>query len=348
MAEVLRIGMIGCGEIAYKASGEAIQGARNAEMVMAMDVVPDVAASYGERFGVPHTTGIEDLLGNSDIDAVVISTPHYLHEPLTVQAAEAGKHVMCEKPIACTLEQADRMIEACRKADVRLAIALVSRYSASTVKGKELVEAGVIGKVIGMQFHVMASKPDSYWRGGYTGRVTTDWRPSVEMSGGGVLVMNLVHDIDRFRSMTGLEPVRAFCEFDTFLTDVEVEDAITVTYRYDNGAIGTATATSCARGGISNGNRIVGTEGQILFENRSMKVFTTKDHPDLKAGEWTELDVSDQRNSRTVFTERFAEAVFEGRLPDIPGEEARRTLEAIVAAYRSGKTHQPVTLPLEA
>ena len=79
-----------------------------------------------------------------------------------------------------------------------------------------------------------------------------------------------------------------------------------------------------------------------------MKVFTTKDHPDLKAGEWTELDVSDQRNSRTVFTERFAEAVFEGRLPDIPGEEARRTLEAIVAAYRSGTTHQPVTLPLEA
>ena len=255
---------------------------------------------------------------------------------------------MCEKPIACTLDQADRMIEACRKADVQLGIALVSRYSASTVKGKELVEAGAIGKVIGMQFHVMANKPDSYWRGGYTGRVTTDWRPSVEMSGGGVLVMNLVHDIDRFRFMTGLEPVRAFCEFDTFLTDVEVEDAITVTYRYDNGAIGTATATSCAPGMMGNGNRIVGTEGQILFEGRGMKVFTTKDHPGLTAGEWTDLEVPDEANSRTMFTERFAEAVFEGRQPDIPGEEARRTLEAIVAAYRSGKTHQPVTLPLEA
>ncbi|OGG50805.1 MAG: hypothetical protein A3F84_17450 [Candidatus Handelsmanbacteria bacterium RIFCSPLOWO2_12_FULL_64_10] len=349
MQRKLKIGMIGCGEIAYKATGKAIQAARNAEMVVAMDPVPDVAASFGKTFEVPHTTDVKEVLSRPEVEAVVISAPHYLHEPLTVQAAEAGKHVMCEKPIACTLGQADRMIEACRRAGVLLGINLVSRYEPSTVQGKALVAAGVIGKVIGLQFHVMAAKPESYWTGGYTGRVRTDWRTSREKSGGGVLVMNLVHDIDRFRHMTGIEAVRAFCEYDTYCTATEVEDYITVTYRYDNGAIGTATASSCARGGRGQGNRIVGTEGQVLFPGRrALEVFSLRGGDGLKAGEWTEVPFQPGGDSRQVYTERFAEAVFEGRRPDIPGEEGRKTLEALVAAYRSGETHESVTLPLEA
>lgn len=347
MQRKLRIGMIGCGEIAYKASGKAIQAARNAEMVIAMDTVPDVAASFGKTFEVPHTTKTEDVLRHADVEAVVISAPHFLHEPLTVQAAQAGKHVMCEKPIACTLEQADRMIAACREAGVLLSINLVSRYESATVRARELVRAGVIGKIIGIQFHVMADKPESYWTGGYTGRVQTDWRKSREKSGGGVLVMNLVHDIDRFRHITGLEAVRVSCEYDTFCTDTEVEDYITATYRYDNGAIGTVTATSCARGRRGTGNRIVGTEGQIVFPGRqALEVFSLKGGEGLKAGEWTEVSVKEDVDSRVVYTERFAEAVFEGKSPDISGEEGRRTLEMIAGAYRAGETHQALTFPM--
>ena len=127
MNGVLKIGMIGCGEIAYKASGQAIQQARNAEMVIAMDPVAHVAESFGATFGVNHTTELEQVLGSEDVEAVVISAPHYLHESLTVQAAEAGKHVMCEKPIACTMAQADRMIAACKNAGVLLSVNLISR-----------------------------------------------------------------------------------------------------------------------------------------------------------------------------------------------------------------------------
>jgi predicted dehydrogenase len=266
MDRILKIGMLGCGEIAYEGSGPSIKKARNAEMIVAMDPVGHVAASFGQDFRMDHTTELEDVLGNDEVDAVVISAPHYMHEPLTVQAARAGKHVMCEKPIACTLEQADRMIEACRETGVLLSINMVTRYSAVTIKGRELVDQGVVGKIMGLQFHVMADKPTSYWSGGYSGRVPTDWRPSVEQSGGGVLVMNLVHDIDRFRYMTGLEVVRAYSEFDTFATDVEVEDYIAVTYRYDNGAIGNATASSCAKGRGGTGNRIVGRADRFRFK----------------------------------------------------------------------------------
>jgi len=275
----------------------------------------------------------------------VISAPHFLHEPLTLQAAAAGKHVMCEKPIACTLEQADRMIDACKEANVLLAINLVSRFETGTLKAKELIEAGVIGKVIAMQFHVMVDKPETYWTGGYSGRVTTDWRMSKEKSGGGVMVMNLVHDFDRFRFMTGLEPVRVSCEYDTFLTETEVEDYISAVYRFDNGAIATATASSAARGKGGRGNRILGTHGQISFEKWGMlEVFATEEKAGLKAGEWNQIELERGGNSRAHYTEQFADAVFNGGAAPIPGEEGRKTLAMIDSAYRAGETHQTVTI----
>lgn len=338
----MKFGVIGCGEIAYRANGPAIRESSTCEIVMATDPVAEIAASFGEEFGCPHTTDLEELLSNDEVEAVAIATPHYLHSPLAVQAANAGKHVLTEKPIACTLEQADLMIEACKANGVKLGV-LVIRNAAQTLKAKELIDAGAIGKVVGIQFHYMAAKPDSYWVQGYSGRVTTDWRMSKEKSGGGPLVMNLVHDIDRFRFMTGLEALRVSCEYDTFATDVEVEDYISVVFRYNNGAIGTATASSMARGGRGHGNRIVGAEGQIVF-GRGLEVYTTKDGHGLTADEWNPVEIERGGNSRAEYYDRFATAVAEGRTPDNPGEEGRKTLETILGAYEAGETGQAVKL----
>lgn len=345
MSKKLRIGMIGCGEIAYKATGHSIRASTNAEMVVAMDPVEEVARSFGEAFGVEATTGVDAVLSSPDVDAVVISTPHYLHAPLTIAAARAGKHVMVEKPIACTLEQADAMIAACRKAGVLLAVNLVSRYDPDAAQAKEWIAQGAIGKIIACKFHAASNKPDSYWTGGYTGRVQTVWRKSKEQSGGGMLIMNLVHDIDRFRYITGLEAVRVYAEYDTYATDVEVEDFITLSIRYDNGAIGNLMASSCARGNEGTGNRIYGTEGQIIFDRDKLRIYTNRETEGLQSGAWNEVQVP-VIDARQVFIERFADAWSEGRTPDIPGEEGRKTLEVIYAAYRSGEIHQPVSLPM--
>lgn len=345
MSRKLRIGMIGCGEIAWKSTGPSISASGKAEMVVAMDPVENVARSFGEAFSVEATTALEAVLTSPDVDAVVISTPHYLHAPLTIAAARAGKHVMVEKPIACTLEQADAMIAACKNAGVLLAVNLVSRYDPDTAQAKEWIAQGVIGKIIACKFHVAANKPDSYWTGGYTGRVQTVWRKSKQQSGGGILIMNLVHDIDRFRYITGLEAVRVYAEYDTYATDVEVEDFITLSIRYDNGALGSIMASSCARGGEGTGNRIYGTEGQIVFDRGKLRVYTEREVEGLQSGAWNEVQVP-VIDARQVFIERFAEAWSEGRTPDIPGEEGRKTLEVIYAAYRSGEIHQSVSLPM--
>ncbi len=365
MTRKLRIGMIGCGEIAYSATAPAIQKACNAEMVIGVDPVPETAASFGETFGIPTTTRLGDVLDRSDVDAVIISTPHDTHAPLTIAAAQAGKHVMCEKPIACTLAQADQMIEACRAAGVRLSINLVLRYSPDSVAVKQLIEQDAIGRVIAVKFHSIGRKPDSYWSGGYTGRVQTEWRQYKAQAGGGILTMNFTHNIDLLRYMTGLEVTRIYAEYDTFLTLVEVEDFITLSMRLNNGAVGSLVGASCIQGSIKfrpvslaasggpsaaaeetregNGDRIYGERGQILMYRGRVWVYTQNQIAGLEQDAWTELDLP-QLDPRQAYVERFAEAVWADRQPDIPGIEGRKTLEIINAAYTSGQIHQAVTL----
>jgi len=340
MSQELKVGMIGCGEIGVT-NARSIDKAKNARISMAMDVVDEVAKDIGERYNARYTTDVEELLASPEVDAVIISTPHYLHAPLTVQAARAGKHVMVEKPIAISLEQADEMISACEKSGVLLSVCFVSRYSANCIKAKELIEQDVIGKIISVKMSAMSDKPENYWHGGYSGRVKNDWRVFKDKSGGGYLIMNLVHDIDRLRYITGLEAVHVYSEYDTFATDVEVEDFLTVVIRYNNGAIGSIDGSSCAKGRESFGNRIYGMEGQIVCGN-PLRVYTTKSVEGLEANKWNDIKVEQPYDSRVRFIEEFAEAVFAGKEPPITGYDGKATLAIIVGAYKSGEIKAPV------
>lgn len=341
---ILRVGMIGCGEIGV-ANARSIHNAQNACISMAMDVVEEVAKDIGEKYDAPYTTDVKELLASPDVDAVIISVPHYLHAPLTIEAAKVGKHVMVEKPIAINLEQADEMIETCKQAGILLSVCLVSRYSAMAVKSKELIEKGVIGKITGIKISAISDKPEHYWHGGYSGRVKSDWRIEKAKSGGGYLIMNLVHDIDRLRYITGLEAVRVYSEYDTFATPVEVEDTLTVVLRYNNGAIGSFDGSSCAKGRESFGNRIYGVEGQIVCGN-PLRVYTTKNVEGLNANEWNEIRLEEPYDSRVKFIEEFADAVFSKNQPPITGYDGRATLEIIVAAYESGERKAVIELPM--
>ncbi len=338
----LRIGIIGCGEIAVQ-HAKGIHGANNAEIGMVMDVVPALAKDLGEKYNVPYTTDIDAFLNQKDIDAVYLAIPHHLHAPLTIKAARAGKHVMVEKPMAVNLTQAEEMIDECRKAGVSLSVCFVLRYLASTIKARELIQRGAIGKVFATEILVMAEKPASYWQGGYTGRAKSDWRTSKEKSGGGILIMNVSHNIDTMRYITGLEAKRVYSEYDTFATPVEVEDTILCILRYDNGAIGCIEASSCARGRGSATDRIYGSEGQIVL-GTPLKVYTAKEMKGLKSNRWNEITLKQTYDLRTKYVEEFAEAVLLGREPPITGKDGYAALEVVVAAYKSGQTHTPISL----
>ena len=348
MPEKLRIGMIGCGEIAVQ-TAKGIAAAPNAAHVLVSDVSARVAGDLGATYGVPHTTDAEELLANPAVDAVYIAVPHHLHAPLTLQAVAAGKHALVEKPIATTLADADAMIAAARQAGVTLSVAYHAQVDATCQGIRALIAGGAIGKVVGTRIVARSDKPESYWHGGFTGRIETTWRTSRAQSGGGVLIMNTVHDLNTLRFMTGLEAVRVYAEYDTYTTPVEVEDYVAVTYRYDNGAIGTLEAGSAIRGRDPDGakNRIYGEAGQIIL-GKTPRIYVTEAVAGLRAGDWQDVPAPAGAldGSRRAMVEGFARAVLAGEPPPVRGEDGRAALEIVVAAYQSGQEQRPVALPL--
>jgi UDP-N-acetyl-2-amino-2-deoxyglucuronate dehydrogenase len=348
MASELGFGIIGCGEIAV-ATAQGIADAPNARIARVMDVREELARDLGQKHGAPWTTSQEDLLADPAVEAVYVAVPHFLHAPITVAAAAAGKHVLCEKPIATTLADADRMIAATRAAGVALSIPFAGLTTSTHRRAQHWIQEGLIGKVVGIQVFGLSDKPASYWQGGYSGRSPSDWRTQREKSGGGILVMNLVYNVNDLRQITGLKPVRIYAEWDTFNTPgVDVEDYIAVSVRYDNGAIGTYLAGSAVPGrgrGISRGDRIIGTDGQIIL-GHPLQLYVNEARAGFPAREWQEVNIEEEPGSeRSKRVKNFAAAVLDGQKPPVTGEDGRDALEFILASYRSGERHEPVTLP---
>ena len=344
-ADRLRIGIIGCGEIAA-ATAKGIQVAEHAEIAAVMDTNEALAEDLGRTYDVPWTTDAAVLLAHSDVDAVYIAVPHYLHAPLTIQAAQAGKHVLCEKPIATALADADSMIAACERADVFLSVAFDAQIMPAMQKVRDLIATGAIGEVIGTRIVALIDKPASYWSSGWTGRVATDWRIAKEKAGGGVLIMNCIHDVNTVRYVTGLEATRVYAEYGTFATPVEVEDYIVATVRYTNGAIGHIEAGSCIKGGDPHkgaGIRIYGSAGQILLSNPP-RLYTTREIAGRQPRTWQDVGERFVPYARTSIVEAFAAAVLNGHRPPVSGQDGRAALALVLAAYQAGAEGRPVEL----
>src|SRR5712691_5544969 len=285
MAEQLAFGIVGCGEIAVQ-TAKGIAEAENGRVARTMDTREELARDLGEAYDIPWSTRLEDVLEDPAVQAVYIAVPHYLHAEVAVRAAQAGNHVLCEKPICTTLADADRMIAAAHEAGVGLGLPFAGLTSAANRQVKQWLDDGFIGRLTGVQVTSVSAKPESYWHGGYSGRTQDDWRMSRAKAGGGYLIMNLVYDVNDLRAMTGMKPVRVYAESDTFNTPgVDVEDTISVTVRYDNGAIGNWFAGSAVPGRARkypNGTRLIGTLGQIVLDD-PLKIYTEEEHPGLPA-----------------------------------------------------------------
>jgi len=348
--EIVRFGVIGCGEIAVRTC-EGLSAAPNTTIAMLMDTRPEVLADLAEFYGAPTTTDVDQVLANPEVDAVYIATPHYLHAPLGIKAARAGKHVLVEKPIATNLRDADALIAACEENGVKLGVAFHAQVDAALNAARDLVRAGVLGDIISVRLSALGDKPVTYWHGGYTQRVKTDWRTRKETAGGGILIMNLVHDINTMRWVTGLEVQRVYAEYDTLASppEVEVEDVIGVVMRFDNGAVGMIHGGSSMRGGAHQdvrGPRIYGTKGQLILSSKPL-IYLLEPTEGGQPGQWQELRFSGPAGDRAQMVGRFAEAILNDQDPPVTGEDGRKALEIIVAAYRSGETGRPVELPLE-
>ena len=211
----VRLGVLGAGIIA-KSFMEAAPDVADLEVAVICDVAVDAARALAEPHQIDWVTDYRSVLQDDSIQAVYIALPHHLHEEATIAAAEAGKHILLEKPMANSLQEADRMLAAQREAGVKLMIGFTHRFHSELETAKRLIDAGELGKLT-LAIDVMT-----------TGGVIPGWFWQQSEAGGGVLHVNGAHSFDRLRWLMGSEISEIFAYAETYDPRKTVEDSTVV------------------------------------------------------------------------------------------------------------------------
>jgi myo-inositol 2-dehydrogenase / D-chiro-inositol 1-dehydrogenase len=343
--EKVRIGIIGSAFVS-NLHAEALEECAEAEIVAVCSPNKSHAEAFAARWKIANvSTDYRRLLDREDLDAVVIGIPNDLHRQVVIAAADAGKHVILEKPMAHTLDDADAMLKACRKRKVMLGYAETICFSPKYGRAKKLVEEGAIGKLYMVKQGEKHSGPHS------------DWFYDVERSGGGAIMDMGCHGIEWARWMYGkpkIKSVTAHCQRVLHTKRTCAEDNSVIILEFEGGGIAVIEDSWAKHGGMDDRVELYGIEGVVLcnlLRGSSMETYSTNGYGYAveKAGEtrgWT----------FTVFEEthiygfphemrHFLNAIRTGQPPSESGEDGRTTLEIIYAAYESAATGRRVTWP---
>ena len=322
----VRWGILSTADIGMSKVTPAIQQAANGEVVAIASRSADRAKDAAAQLGIPGSFGsYEELLEADDVDAVYIPLPNDLHAEWTIKAAAAGKHVLCEKPLAMSAVQAEEMAAACTEAGVKLEEAFMYRHHPSWVEAVRLVGSGAVGQLQAVQswFSYFNDDPDNI-------------RNRVE-NGGGALMDIGCYCINSARMLFGSEPSRieASVRRDP---DMGVDIVTSAVLEFPGG--GQSTFTCSTRAEPDQRVHIVGTEGRIDIEipfnippDRETRIFLTKggDPPADPATETITFPVADQY---TIQAELFAQAVLDDTPVPVPIEDAvanMRVIDSVLA-----------------
>lgn len=341
----LRIGLLGCGDIGVQ-NASAVAAAPNTELVACFDPSARLAEDLAARHGARAMPTAEALAESPDVDAVLVCVPHHLHEPLAEQAIAAGKHTVVEKPLAHTLASAVKMMESAERAGVVLSTCFPQRYDPRVVVAKTIIEAGGMGELSGTLIRLFLDKSPAYWSGGFSGRSHSDWRRSREKAGGGVLIMNLSHHIDLVRHLSGVEADLVTAQGGAVEQPGDIEDAVTASIGYSNGAIGSLHGGASVRGSTEQDISLWGSEGRVVIEPHG-RVYTLRPLPGLRTARWHSFGRLPSVSIRAVYFSRLATALEEGRPPDVTaadGVAVQAIIEAVYTAMEAPEGVRPADL----
>ena len=337
----LGIAIVGTGVVA-RYHAQAVAKAPGARLVATCrsDAVKKAAAE--SEFGVPCETRFDALLARRDVDAVCICTPSGLHAAQTLAAARAKKHVLVEKPMALTVEDADAMIAACYDAGVTLGVALQRRTEPAYQAVRGAIAAGGLGRPIMGLALIPYFRPQSYYE-------SAPWRGTWAQDGGGALMNQGIHIADLLLWFMGdAEEVQARAA--TLSHAIEVEDSLTAGLRFKSGALGSVVATTCASPGFAHRVEVYGTRGGVQLEAEAVVRWESEAPPTLSqtvapgasgAGAGASpTGLAPTGHARLMAD--FVAAVRDKRPPLVPGEEGRRSLSLVLAIYEAARTGRPV------
>lgn len=259
----IKLGIYGCGTIA-EVHAKAISDIADAELFSVADLNPSAAQRFAEAHGCASCESIDALLGIADIDAISICTPNGTHASLAIKALGAGKNVILEKPMAITVAECDEIIEAVRASGKRLTVISQMRTSPDVLRAKEIVDSGVLGKIVLAELAMRYYRGAEYYKG--------SWRGTRSMDGGGALMNQGVHGVDLLAYLMGeVKSVQSVVR--TLLHDIEVEDTAAATLEFECGALGVITASTAAHPGFDREIKIYGTRGALeLCEDKLVRL----------------------------------------------------------------------------
>lgn len=322
---MVRVGLVGCGIISGMHLDAWAQVGEQARVVSVADIDPERAAAAAERSGA-RAVEVETLLADPEIDAVDLTLPHHLHREYTERAFAAGKHVLCQKPIAHTLDDADAMIAASQAAERTLVIAEATRYDALVPKARELVDSGAIGRPLAVQVSM------NWWQGGEY--LQTPWRFDVGLMGGGALVDGGIHYVDYLLHYAGL-PVEISCFTRRVREAYAGEDLAFVQARHADGLLSALAISASSRHTPSYPLRVWGDEGSVIAERGRLVLRRER-------GEEETFEL--QHSGMLGPIRDFLACLATGGRPLSGGPEARANLAYVHAAYESAATGRVVRL----
>lgn len=327
-------GMVGLGSVATRVA-QAISIVDGCALAAVCSRDPGKAAAFGQRFAATSSyANYEDILGDSAVDAVYIATPNGLHASQAILALEAGKHVLVEKPMALTVEDARRMVEVAHHHGRRLGVGFHLRYHPVHQEMRRSVSAGEVGEVVFAQALWGSYSPD-FWQS-----ARDRWQMNASLAGGGSIMGLGVHLIDLLRWIVGQEIIEVAAFTDGPNDQFPVEFLTAALLRFENGALAEFTSSRRLPNG-ANGVSVYGTEGRL--DGQATLSMDARGQYGITRGPATTITQLPLHDLYAQEIDAFCRAVQNGAEVGATGEDGVRSVAVTVAVLESARTGRAVS-----
>ena len=339
----IRFAIIGAGMIS-ELHAKVISEMDDAQVVAVYSRDLERARNLTDKYGGDPTTDFDGLIARDDVDAVSVCTASGEHALYGIPAAEAGKHVMVEKPIDISLDKADALISACEQNGVKLGVIFLLRFLDLSQEVKKALDDGVLGKLVMADCYMKFYRPQEYYD-------NSRWKGTIALDGGGALINQGVHGLDLLLYLAGdIASVQAYTSVLAH-ENIEVEDTCVAAVKYTNGALGVIQATTSVHPDFQQRIELHGTEGTIIVEGTEdlwiehWETFKegkreTESKTIEVSGAHAVLEEGGEGHQRQF--EDFIVAIREGKEPLVNGQEGRRSLAVVRAVYNSAQSSKEV------
>ena len=341
------IGIIGCGKIAQVRHIPEYAEHKDAKLLGFYDINQERAAALAKQYGGTAYATVEELLANPDIDAVSVCAANFAHAELTIAALNAGKHVLCEKPMAITLAECEAMVEAAKKNGKYLMIGHNQRLAKAHAMARKLIVDGLIGDIVTFRTTFGHGGPETW----SVDPGLNTWFFDKTRAAMGAMADLGIHKTDLIHFLTGQQVVRTTARVTTLDKKdasgnlISVDDNAICIYEMSGGAFGTMTASWTYYGAEDNSTVLYGTKGIMrIYDDPAISIKVI-----LADGSKISYDVeaiqTNDNQTKSGVIDLWMESLVEGKAPEISGESALAAMRAVFASIQSSETGMAVDIP---